>query len=55
MIRVALIPGSYRPDRCAVAQHSAHLRAAVRELGIHCVVLTTHDAAGAADIWICVA
>jgi polysaccharide biosynthesis protein PslF len=45
MTRIALIAGTYQPDRCGVAHYTAHLREKLAEQGIETVVLTTHDAA----------
>ena len=50
MIRVALIAGSYQPERCGVAHYTARLREALGKHGIESVVLTTHAAASAHDL-----
>jgi glycosyltransferase involved in cell wall biosynthesis len=47
MTRIALIAGSYLPERCSVADYTAHLCAALRE-DCESVVLTTYYAAEAA-------
>lgn len=49
MTRIALIAGTYQPDRCGVAHYTARLRDALGEQGIQSVVLTTHAAASAND------
>ena len=54
MIRVALIAGTYRPDRCGVAQYTARLRASLSAFGIQTLVLTSRDAARLAadpEVW----
>jgi polysaccharide biosynthesis protein PslF len=45
MTRIALIAGTYQPDRCGVAHYTAHLREKLADQSIETVVLTTHDAA----------
>ena len=45
MTCIALIAGTYQPERCGVAHYTACLRDALREQGIQSVVLTTHTAA----------
>jgi glycosyltransferase involved in cell wall biosynthesis len=49
MVRIALIAGTYAPDRCGVAHYTAHLRSALVQRGIESCVLTTHAAANAID------
>jgi glycosyltransferase involved in cell wall biosynthesis len=49
MVRIALIAGTYAPDRCGVAHYTAHLRATLAQRGIESCVLTTHAAANAMD------
>ena len=54
MIRVALIAGPYRPDRCGMAQYTARLRASLSAFGIQTLVLTSRDAARLAadqEVW----
>lgn len=43
-----MVAGSYRPDRCGVADYTARLRRELSALGVESVVLTDHAAAGAA-------
>jgi glycosyltransferase involved in cell wall biosynthesis len=45
MTRIALIAGTYKPDRCGVAHYTDRLRNALTERGIETIVLTTHKAA----------
>ncbi|GAB1542427.1 hypothetical protein NUACC21_51010 [Scytonema sp. NUACC21] len=45
MIRIAVIAGTYKPERCGVAHYTARLRDALDKLDIQSVVLTTHVAA----------
>ena len=45
MIQIALIAGTYQPQRCGVAHYTACLRDALGEDGIKSTVLTTHAAA----------
>lgn len=42
MARIALIAGTYAPDRCGVAHYTAHLRIALAQRGVETLVLTTH-------------
>jgi len=49
MTRIALIAGTYQPERCGVAHYTACLRDTLREQGIQSVVLTTHAAAQVAN------
>lgn len=44
-MRVAFVPGSYRPDRCGVSHYTAHLVAELQLRGIECLVVTTREAA----------
>ncbi|MBW4418988.1 MAG: glycosyltransferase [Myxacorys californica WJT36-NPBG1] len=46
MARIALIAGTYAPDRCGVAHYTAHLRTVLAQRGIETFVLTTHAVAG---------
>ncbi|MGV0023374.1 glycosyltransferase [Phormidesmis priestleyi] len=45
MTRIALIAGTYQPDRCGVAHYTDRLRNSLTERGIDTIVLTTHEAA----------
>lgn len=47
MMRVAMIAGTYQPDRCGVAHYTQRLRSALEERSISCIVLTTEGAARA--------
>jgi polysaccharide biosynthesis protein PslF len=47
MMRVTFVTGAYRPDRCGVADYTAHLRSHLSKKGITSTVLTTHAAAQA--------
>ena len=49
MTKVALIAGTYQPERCGVAHYTARLRDALSEQGIQSVVLTTHAPASFAN------
>ncbi|MGF1481068.1 MAG: glycosyltransferase [Cyanophyceae cyanobacterium] len=49
MVRVAFIAGTYRPQRCGVADYTAHLRAELSAQGVESCVLTTDVAAVAVD------
>ncbi len=44
-MRVAFLPGSFRPDRCGVSHYTAHLMDALRFRGVQCSVMTTQAAA----------
>jgi len=44
-MKVALVPGSYRPDRCGVSHYTARLMAELTGLGVECVVITAEAAA----------
>ncbi|MBD0334260.1 MAG: glycosyltransferase family 4 protein [Cyanobacteria bacterium Co-bin13] len=48
-MRVTFVTGAYRPDRCGVADYTAHLRSHLSKKGIASTVLTTHAAAQAAN------
>lgn len=43
--RVAIIAGTYQPERCGVAHYTAHLRNFLKKYAVESVVLTTHSAA----------
>ncbi len=45
MTRVAMVAGSYSPERCGVAHYTARLRGALDECGVSSIVLTTREAA----------
>lgn len=45
MTRIALIAGTYQPQRCGVADYTERLRDTLTKHGIEFVVLTTHAAA----------
>jgi glycosyltransferase involved in cell wall biosynthesis len=45
--RVALVAGTYRPERCGVAHYTERLRRAWNVLGVSSLVLTTKEAARA--------
>lgn len=46
-MRVALIAGTYQPDRCGVAHYTAHLRQTLAQRQVETLVFTTHAAATA--------
>lgn len=48
MTRIAIIAGTYLPERCAVSDYTAHLSKNLREYCIESVVLTSYYAAEAA-------
>ena len=48
MTRVAMVAGTYRPERCGVAHYTQRLRSALDERGVSSLVLTTGEAARAA-------
>lgn len=58
-MRVALIAGTYQPDRCGVAHYTQHLRERLALSGVESIVLTTRSVAngsertvkGAIDRW----
>jgi polysaccharide biosynthesis protein PslF len=45
--RVAMVAGTYRPERCGVAHYTERLRRALNERGVSSLVLTTREAARA--------
>ena len=45
MTKIALIAGTYQPERCGVAHYTACLRDALGEQSIQSFVVTTHAAA----------
>jgi polysaccharide biosynthesis protein PslF len=47
MTRVAMVAGTYRPERCGVAHYTERLRSALDERGVSSLVLTTREAARA--------
>lgn len=47
MMRVAIVAGTYRPERCGVAHYTERLRCALNERGVSSLVLTTREAARA--------
>ena len=47
MTRVAIVAGTYRPERCGVAHYTERLRRALDERGVSSLVLTTKEAARA--------
>ena len=47
MTRVAMVAGTYRPERCGVAHYTERLRSALGERGVSSLVLTTKEAARA--------
>lgn len=50
MTRIALIAGTYQPERCGVAHYTDRLRSVLSERAIQSVVLTTHLAAANQDL-----
>lgn len=48
MTRIALIAGTYLPERCDISDYTAHLCNSLYEYGIESVILTTYYAAEAA-------
>ncbi len=44
-MRVAFLPGTFRPDRCGVSHYTSRLMAELARRGVECLVLTTHGAA----------
>lgn len=48
MTRIALIAGTYLPERCDISNYTAHLCNSLREYDIESVILTTYYAAEAA-------
>src|SRR5918995_3142001 len=49
LTRVALVAGTYRPERCGVAHYTERLRSALDERGVSSLVLTTGEAARASS------
>lgn len=49
MPQIALVAGSYQPERCGVAHYTAHLRQALQHQGLSSQVLTTVAAATGTD------
>lgn len=49
MTQVTFVTGAYRPDRCGVADYTAHLRGALAKQGVQSTVLTTYTAAQAVN------
>jgi glycosyltransferase involved in cell wall biosynthesis len=47
LTRVAMVAGTYRPERCGVAHYTRRLRSALDERGVSSLVLTTGEAARA--------
>lgn len=45
MTKIALIAGTYQPERCGIAHYTACLRDSLGEQSIQSFVLTTHAAA----------
>lgn len=48
-MKVTMIPGTYRPNRCGVADYTAHLRTYLAAQGVESEVVTTHEAAALAS------
>ena len=48
-MRVALIAGTYQPDRCGVAHYTQHLRERLAPSGVESIVLTTRSVANGSD------
>lgn len=48
-MNIALIAGTYQPERCGVADYTVRLRDVLDKLGIQSVVLTTYPAAAVAN------
>lgn len=48
-MNIALIAGTYQPERCGVAHYTARLRDVLDKLGIQSIVLTTYTAAAVAN------
>ncbi|MCL6430326.1 MAG: glycosyltransferase [Anaerolineae bacterium] len=44
-MRVAFLPGTFRPDRCGVSHYTERLMGELARRGVECLVLTTHGAA----------
>ncbi|MBE9018027.1 glycosyltransferase, partial [Chroococcidiopsidales cyanobacterium LEGE 13417] len=49
MTTIAIIAGTYQPDRCGTAHYTAYLRQALAKQGVNSIVLTTQAAATAID------
>ena len=49
MTHVAMVAGTYRPERCGVAHYTQRLRSALEERSVSSLVLTTKEAAQASD------
>jgi polysaccharide biosynthesis protein PslF len=49
LTRVAMVAGTYRPERCGVAHYTERLRSALDERGVSSLVLTTGEAARASS------
>ena len=49
MTRVAIVAGTYRPERCGVAHYTERLRSALDERSVSSLVLTTGEAARASS------
>lgn len=47
MMQITFIAGTYRPDRCGVADYTAHLRRHLAQRQVQSTVLTTYEAAAA--------
>src|SRR5919107_756057 len=47
LTRVAMVAGTYRPERCGVAHYTERLRSALDERGVSSLVLTTKEVARA--------
>lgn len=48
-MRVAMIAGTYQPDRCGVAHYTRHLRDKLAQQGVQSIVLTTRSATEGTD------
>jgi len=44
-VRVAFVPGAFRPDRCGVSHYTERLMGELARRGVECLVLTTYGAA----------
>ncbi len=44
-MKVAFLPGSFRPDRCGVSHYTARLMTELAQRGVECVAVTTEAAA----------
>ena len=45
MTQVAMVAGTYRPERCGVAHYVQRLRSALDKRGVYSLVLTSNGAA----------